>query len=147
VIVGLVVAQFLTADAMESYFAAAEKSNVLAGFPTNPTAIAHAVGGSIIVLLMLLRLGLRLTFGAPPAPASLALALKLASRMTHYFFYILLIALPVTGAAALYLSPEAGDIHVVLKSVLIVFVLAHVAGALVHAFVLKDGVIRRMIPW
>ncbi len=87
VIVGLVVAQFLTADAMETFFDAAEKSNVLAGFPTNPTAIAHAVGGSIIVLLMLLRLGLRLTFGAPPAPASLAPVAQ--ARLTYYPLLVL----------------------------------------------------------
>ena len=147
VIVGLVAAQFLTAEAMETFFDAAEKAKALAGFPTDPTAMAHAIGGSIVALLTLLRLGLRLTCDAPPAPVSLAPILKLASRITHYSFYVLLIALPMTGAAALYLTPEAGDVHVVLKTVLVVFVLAHVAGALVHAFVLKDGIIRRMIPW
>jgi len=145
-IVVLVGAQFLTAEAMQQFFEKAEDAGVLAGFPTNPIAVAHAGGGGAILLLMLMRLGLRLAYGAPPAPHSLTPILRLASRATHYAFYVVLVALPATGMAALYITPEAGDLHVLLRAVLLVLIVAHVAGALTHAFVFKDGVVRRMLP-
>ena len=145
-IVGLVAAQFLTAEAMEEFFDKAEDAGVLAGFPTDPVAMAHALGGGTILILMLVRLGLRSAYGAPPPPESLTPALQFASRATHYTFYVLLIALPATGMTALYLNAGAGRLHVILKTVLLVFILAHVAGALAHAFVFKDGVVRRMLP-
>lgn len=84
VIVGLVAAQFLTADAMEAFFDKAEKAGALAGFPTNTVAIAHAVGGSAILILMLVRLGVRLAYGAPRPPQKLTPVLQLASRIAHY---------------------------------------------------------------
>jgi cytochrome b561 len=147
VIVGLVAAQFLTADSMEGFFDKSEKAGVLAGFPSNPVAIAHAVGGSTILVLMLVRLGVRLVYGAPRAPRSLMPVLQLASRMTHYAFYVLLLALPATGVIALYVTPGAGDLHVLLKTALIILIMGHLAGALVHALILQDGVVRRMLPW
>lgn len=147
VIVGLVAAQFLTADAMEAFFDKAEKAGALAGFPTNTVAIAHAVGGSAILILMLVRLGVRLAYGAPRPPQKLTPVLQLASRIAHYGFYVLLVALPATGIVSLYVNAGAGDAHVLLKTALIVLIIAHVAGALVHAFILRDGVARRMLPW
>lgn len=147
IIVALVGAQFLTADAMEAFFDKAEKVGALAGFPTNTVAIAHAVGGSAILLLMLARLGIRLTYGSPRPPQNLMPVLQLASRITHYGFYALLVALPASGMVALYVNADAGDVHVLLKTALIVLIIAHLAGALVHAFILRDGLVRRMLPW
>jgi cytochrome b561 len=147
-IVVLVAAQFLTADAMEDFFDKAEDAGALAGFPAGDAgAMAHALGGSTILVLMLIRFGLRLAHGAPPPPASLSPMLQFAARATHYIFYVLLIALPLTGATALYVNSEAGDVHGLLKTVLLLFILAHVAGALTHAFVFRDGVVRRMLSW
>jgi cytochrome b561 len=147
IIVGLVAAQFLTADAMEAFFDNAEEAGVPAGFPTNATAIAHAIGGSIILVLMLARLGVRLAYGAPQAPRSLMPALQLASRITHYGFYVLLVALPASGMIALYVTAEAGDLHGLLKTALVFLILAHVGGALFHALILRDGVASRMLPF
>ncbi len=79
-------------------------------------------------------------------PRVLTPALQLASRATHYAFYLLLIALPTTGITALYLNAEAGHLHAFLKTVLLVFIVAHLTGALAHAFIFKDGVIWRMLP-
>jgi cytochrome b561 len=145
-IVVLVAAQFLTAEAMEDFFDKAEDAGMLAGFPTDSIAIGHALGGTLILVLMLFRLWLRWSHGAPLPPANLKPVLQLAARATHAGFYLLLILLPITGATALYLTSEAGDVHAVLKSVLIVLIAVHVAGAGVHAFVYKDDVLRRMIP-
>ena len=145
-IAALVAAQFLTAEAMQEFFEKAEDAKVLAGFPTGTTSMVHAIGGGAILLLLLVRLGLRLSYGAPSAPASLSPLLQRGSRFAHYAFYVLLAALPLTGAASLYLSSEIGDAHVLLKNLLLAVIAAHVAGALAHAFYFKDGVVRRMLP-
>src|SRR5665647_697221 len=92
VVVVLIAAQFLTAEAMEKFFEKAEDAGVLAGFPADPTAIAHAAGGGTILALMLIRVGLRLAYGAPPSPPNLTHALQLASRTAHHAFYVLLLA-------------------------------------------------------
>jgi cytochrome b561 len=145
-IVVLVAAQFVTAGAMEQFFDKAEDARELAGFPTDREAIAHAIGGGTILVLMLVRVGLRVAYGAPPPPPTLTRALQLVSRATHYAFYLLLVTLPATGMAALYINSEAGDLHLLLKNVLLILIAAHIAGTLTHAFILKDGVIRRMLP-
>lgn len=145
-VVGLLICQFLTAEAMEHFLDKAEDAGKLAGFPTDLVPMSHAIFGGTIFLLMLLRVWLRLTRGAPAAPGHLPTVLKLASRATHFAIYALLLLLPLTGAVALYVTASAGDVHVVLKTVLLAFIAAHVAGALVHGLVLKDGVIRRMLP-
>jgi cytochrome b561 len=145
-IVALVTAQIFTAEAMEDFFDKAEDAGVLAGFPTDPVAIGHAIGGALILVLMLARIWLRRSHGTPAPPVGMHPVLRLAARATHDGLYLLLILLPVTGAAALYVNSEAGDVHALLKSVLIVLIALHVAGAGVHAFVYKDDVVRRMIP-
>ena len=142
----LVVAQFLSADDMQKFFEKAEDAKVLAGFPTGTTAMVHALGGAAILVLMLIRLALRMSYGAPPPPASLSPMLQRLSRAAHYSFYVLLAAVPVTGALALYVNSDIGDAHVILKNVLVAVIVAHVAGALAHVFYFKDGVVRRMIP-
>ena len=46
-IVVLVAAQFVSAGAMEQFFDKAEDARELAGFPTDPEAIAHAIGAAL----------------------------------------------------------------------------------------------------
>jgi cytochrome b561 len=79
-------------------------------------------------------------------PTNMQPILRLAARVTHGGFYLLLVLLPLTGVAALYLNSEAGDVHGAIKSVLILLIAVHVVGAAVHAFIYKDDVFRRMIP-
>lgn len=146
-IAALVAAQFLSAEAMQEFFEKAEDAKVLAGFPAeDTTAMMHAIGGAAILVLMLVRLRLRLSYGAPAPPASLSPMLQRASSFAQYAFYLLLVALPLSGAASLYINSEIGDVHVILKDLLLVVIAAHVAGALAHVFYFKDGVVRRMMP-
>lgn len=142
----LVVFQFLTADAMGKFFDAAEDAGRLAGFPDEPVAMAHALEGGLILIFTAARLLARIAYGAPDAPASLPTLLKVISRATHYGLYLLLILVPVSGAVALYVTPDAGDIHKILKTLLLVTVGLHVAGAAYHALALRDETVRRMLP-
>ena len=129
----------------------------------------HLAVGPTILLVMLLRLAWRLTHRPPPPPADLPPALRWVSRATHWSFYALLIVLPVLGwvAASGYganvtlagllplpalVSPDkplaeaVGEVHGALAWALLALIALHVSGALYHAFVKRDGVVRRMSP-
>ena len=123
-----------------------EDAGHLAGFPSEPVAMAHAVEGGLILLLTAVRLVARAIYGAPNAPLTLPPLLRVASRGTHITLYLLLLLVPVSGAVVIYVSPEAGDVHKILKTCLLVAVGLHIAGAAYHATVLRDGTVRRMLP-
>ena len=127
----------------------------------------HLATGSTILLVMLLRLAWRLTHPMPPAPTDLPPALRVLARGTHWAFYLVLILLPLLGwmAANAYgatpwllglvplprlLAPNQavaeriGTAHKAVATLLLALIALHVSGALYHALVRRDGVIRRM---
>ena len=57
----------------------------------------HKSIGLTILVLSLLRLGWRLMHRAPPLPAHMPAWEKFAAKATHWLFYALMIALPLTG--------------------------------------------------
>lgn len=129
----------------------------------------HVSVGPTILLVMLLRLGWRLTHPVPPPPADLSPGLQHLARGTHLAFYAVLILLPVLGWVAVnayggtgYLfgliplpklvatnkafAESVGGVHKAVALVLVALIVLHVSGALYHALVKRDGVIRRMLP-
>lgn len=129
----------------------------------------HKSLGITILILAVLRIGWRLANPRPAAPENLRPVLRYAGSTAHLALYGLLILLPLTGwlassAANLPVSwwglvalPDLiapnearfeiiGEVHEVLTRVLLVVALAHAAAALVHHFVFKDQVLRRMLP-
>src|SRR4051812_3907483 len=57
----------------------------------------HKPLGIVILALSLLRLAVRWRSGAPALPASMSEPMKLAARLSHVAFYVLMIALPLLG--------------------------------------------------
>ena len=129
----------------------------------------HLAVGSTNLLVMLLRLAWRLTHPMPPAPTDLPPALRGLARGTHWAFYVVLIVLPLLGwtAANAYgatprllglvplpkiaatdkaFAETVGAAHKTVALLLVVLIALHVSGALYHALVKRDGVIRRMLP-
>ena len=129
----------------------------------------HFAVGSSVLVVMLARLAWRLTHTPPPPPADLSPGLKLLSRATHWVFYAVLIVLPVLGwfAASAHgatvrlagliplplLVPKDDPfgkamqtVHPVIAITLLAVIALHIAGALYHAFVKRDGVMQRMLP-
>ena len=144
-IAALVIVQWLSADAMGDFFDRYEDFGP-PGFPGG-AAVIHAGVGATILALMILRIAARFRYGAPPLPADLPRTMALAAHLNHFGLYAVLILLPLTGVSALFVSTEAADLHELLKTLLLLLVLAHVLGAAFHAFVRRDGVIWRMLSW
>ena len=106
-------------------------------------SVAHYWVGIVILCLVGLRLALRILQGTPP-PAGARTWMTYAAGASHWLFYILLVAVPVTGLLAIYVSGEFGNIHALAKPAFIVLIALHAAAALFHQFFLKDGTLRRM---
>jgi len=127
----------------------------------------HLTLGLAIGVVTIARLGWRLISPPPSAPASLPPALANLSRTTHWLLYGLLIILPLLGwinanargwslkllgavplpqlvAEGSPFGRAMGDVHSTIAIVFLAVVGLHVAGAFYHAFVLKDGTMRRM---
>ena len=133
-----------------------------------PLVSLHKPLGIAILLLALLRLGLRARDGAPPLPADLPEPIKLAAKLSHVAFYGLMIAMPLIGwamlSAAAYpvivagfhlpaILPQSAALHTLLWTAhrLLAFaffalILLHLSAALFHALVRRDGVFEAMAP-
>lgn len=129
----------------------------------------HFSMGSSVCVVMLARLAWRLTHTPPPPPADLSPGLQMLSRVTHWTFYGGFIVLPVLGwfAASAHgaqvklagliplpmLVPKDDPfgkamqtVHPVIAVTLLALIALHIAGALYHAFVKRDGVVGRILP-
>ena len=127
----------------------------------------HKPLGIAILALAVLRLGVRWRLGAPALPDDLPRAQALAAKLSHVVLYALLIVMPLVGwgmlsaggypvvlYGSLHLAkilPHDDQLHAVLLTTHIVLaymffatILLHVAGALFHGLIRRDGVFRAM---
>ncbi|HBZ44295.1 MAG TPA: cytochrome B, partial [Maritimibacter sp.] len=99
-----------------------------------------------ILLLVVWRFSIKARRGAPALPDEEPKLLKLTAHLTHIVLYLLMVLVPVSGLIAWFLaSQSAGEVHEIAKSVLLVLVGLHFAGALFQKFVLKSNVMERMV--
>ncbi len=127
----------------------------------------HKSLGIAILVLALIRLAVRLRYGAPPLPADLPEPMKLAAELSHYALYALMIAMPLIGWAMMsaadypvvvfggwrlppilpqsdHLHALLWDAHYYLAFCFFALVLLHIAAALFHALIRRDGVFESM---
>lgn len=129
---------------------------------------AHKSIGLTIGLLMLARLWWRARHPAPALPASLPRWQALAARANHWMLYACLLLMPLTGYLGSVFSgypiryfgvvlPQWGwaspalkelfsGVHYATVWVLMALIGLHVAAALKHLLVNRDGVFARMWP-
>ena len=127
----------------------------------------HKATGMLILGLMLLRIAARIIFGAPPLPVSVPSWQRIAAAASHFLLYALILMMPVVGWAATSafpapipffglfdvppligadrdLSKQLFAIHYWMGKGILALVALHIAAALKHALIEKDGVLRRM---
>ncbi|SPH17274.1 Cytochrome b561 [Defluviimonas aquaemixtae] len=128
----------------------------------------HKTLGSVVLSLVVLRIVWH-RVSAPPPPLSHGIPLRDdLARVVHRAFYVLLLAMPISGWVASSASgidtlifgrwtlpaiapvsdtwEEVGFlIHDIIGKVLVAVILLHVGGALFHAVVRCDGTLRRMV--
>lgn len=107
-------------------------------------ANSHIWVGFAILGLAVLRIALRVVQGAPP-PIETGRVTALLARVSHAAFYVLLIAVPVTGILGYYFHLPTSGIHGLGKPLFILLIALHVAATLWHQFIRHDGTLRRMV--
>jgi cytochrome b561 len=129
----------------------------------------HKSSGIVIGLLILLRLGWRLTHRPPPLPAAMPPWQRHAARLSHAVLYLCMLALPLSGYLASNFSrhgvkffnlvrwapwgPDDKTLYALFNSIhhlaallLALFVAVHVLAVAKHMLVDRDGLLLRMWP-
>ena len=159
-VLALLIAQFAVAWTMPE---------IRRNTPVTTLISLHFTIGIVIIAVAIVRLGWRATH-AEPAPLDGMPPWQLQSaRVVHWLLYLLLLVVPLLGwINASYrdmpivmfglelpklVGPRApgwgwsGDVHTLLAEYgMLTLVGLHVAAALYHYFVRRDGVLQRMLP-
>lgn len=140
----LIGANYLLGDAMSDAFKALVRSG---GAGTiDGGANAHRAIGVAVVVLLLVRVALRVLKGAPSEVPTTKL-MQLAAKAGHLALYVLMFAVPFSGFLAFNgLNRDLGEVHEVLTNLLMLLAFGHALLAFYHHYILKDGLISRMIP-
>lgn len=130
----------------------------------------HKWVGTTVFFVVILRLGWRLINPVPETPAGTPGWQRFAAGLSHFLLYAILIVMPLTGwimssmknLPLVYLgvipipSPfgknekwaeTLEEVHETLALILLILIGIHVLAALYHHFLLRDNVLRRMLPW
>lgn len=129
---------------------------------------AHKVSGITLMLIIAVRIVWRMTHRPPALEPVAGHRVALAARTNHVLLYVLLVIQVISGyvltKAGGYPIPFLDDVlpslvpkskplgdtatlvHQIGKIAILALVALHVAGALYHLLVRKDGVFRRMWP-
>jgi cytochrome b561 len=124
----------------------------------------HMAAGILILALMIIRFVVRLMTAKPPAATTGSRSLDRFAPLTHYGFYVLVVLIAGSGMATALMArlneivfagsgeplPASFDAfapfraHGFLALVLVAFIALHLAAAIYHHFVRRDGLLRRM---
>lgn len=108
--------------------------------------VSHIAVGIAVLVLVIPRFIIKSVRGAPPQPENEPAKLKLAANLAHLTLYALVFLTPVSGLLAWFGQQSwAAQIHEVMKPLLIILIGLHVLGALYQHYVLKSGVLARMM--
>jgi cytochrome b561 len=161
-IVVLIIAQYFLAEAAEEAGDDTPAQASLLGW--------HISVGMLVLLLALVRIGWKAVNKGDPAPLGEVAWQRKSAAIGHGILYLLILAQPVSGWV---MASAAGapiqifdwihfpaltgtdhdlhetleEVHEVLFYVLVVVAALHIVAALYHHFVLKDGTLRRMLPF
>ena len=139
---------------------------VLANMPnTDPKKLDilvwHMAGGMLVLALMILRFIIRVRSARPATATTGSPLLDRLASAAHWGFYVIVVLMVATGWATGWLIsgafqpngeplPETFAVfptfraHAALAVLLVLLIAIHVAAALYHQFVLRDGLFRRM---
>jgi cytochrome b561 len=140
------------------------------GTPARAAVInLHKSIGIVLGVLIVARLAWRLAHAPPPWPGSMSALQQRAAGLGHRALYVCMVVLPLSGYVGSNFSkhgirffgvtlapwgpdwPAAysffGGVHVAAAFVFSALILGHVALALKHALIERDGVFARIVPW
>jgi cytochrome b561 len=123
---------------------------------------SHMIGGTLILVLMLARLVVRARSRHPPIPSAGHPLLDRLAWASHRMLYVAVLGQAISGLIMALQTDLPGivfgggtlpadfwiypirSIHYLFSRMLMVLIALHVAGALYHTLLLRDGLLRRM---
>ncbi|HEY0834004.1 MAG TPA: cytochrome b [Azospirillum sp.] len=147
---------------------------IVEGMPKGPerayVMMLHKSVGVSVMALVVLRAVWRRISPPPALPAGMAPPLVAASKAGHAALYVLMLLVPLSGAVMSWaggrpivvfdlftlpslIGPNPGlkegaeEVHEVIGNLILILAGLHAVAAIVHQYVLKDGVLARMLPW
>jgi cytochrome b561 len=124
---------------------------------------AHMYAGTLVLVLMLIRLAVRRETQLPPRATAHNRGLDWLAKASHRLLYVLVLGQALSG---LYMAVQTGlpdvlimgrgtlpedfwvfsirSVHYLISRLLMATIALHIAGALYHTFILRDGLLRRM---
>lgn len=136
----LIGVNYFVSDGIERTFDAMIEGGVVTGW----TLFIHVYFGVAVLVLVLARLVVRLVQGSPAAAATTPHLLNRLGAVSHWALYALMVLVPALGAISWFGGVDATPgLHVQAMNVLLVLV--HAGAALLHQFVLRDGLLMRMV--
>ena len=154
---GLVVALWIIAKVIDDF---------ASGMPRITVRSVHILLGVTLALVLLTRIAWRLGQGVKLPMADKGV-LGVLSKLVHYGLYALVVAVVFGGFANVWVRGDSifglfqvpafapgdkalrrlvGDWHELGANTVLIIAGLHAAAALFHHFVLRDGVLRRMLP-
>jgi cytochrome b561 len=123
---------------------------------------SHMIGGTLILVLMLVRLVVRIRTEHPAPPSTGMRVLDRLAWVSHRMLYAAVIGMAVSGLIMALQTGLPGilfggstlpadfwvypirSVHYVISRVLMAVITLHIVGALYHTLLLRDGLLRRM---
>jgi cytochrome b561 len=123
---------------------------------------SHMIGGSLILVLMLVRLVVRIRTEHPAQPSTGVRVLDQLAWVSHRMLYGAVLGLATSGLIMALQTGLPGilfgggtlpadfwvypirSVHYVISRVLMAVIALHIVGALYHTLLLRDGLLRRM---
>lgn len=105
----------------------------------------HVGVGALIFALTIWRIVLRSQHGVPSLPRQDNAVIALAARLQQGGLIAVIVLMGVTGIATWLGFDNARESHSVLQIVLYALVGLHITAALMHQFVLRDGLLTRIL--
>jgi cytochrome b561 len=131
--------------------------------PNTDPLRAHMYAGTLVFVLMLIRLLVRRKTELPPRATARNRGLDWLAKTSHRLLYVLVLGQALSG---LYMAVQTGlpdvlilgrgtlpedfcvfsirSVHYLVSRLLMATIALHITGALYHTFILKDGLLRRM---
>jgi cytochrome b561 len=130
----------------------------------------HKSIGATLIAAVFLRFIWRQLNAVPPLPEAMKWHERMGAHLGHFGLYGLMLALPMSGwlmssaagftvsvfgwftlpdliAADKALSKTLAQVHELLAFAIIGLAAIHAGAALIHHFIKKDTVLKRMLPW